>query len=67
MFILLLLKEEESSMDALRQTRRVDRDKSDRGQQPPRGAKQIVIPMTRQQYDDIWDAPTAVRSFVEGL
>ena len=54
-------------MDALRQTRRVDRDKSDRGQQPPRGAKQIVIPMTRQQYDDIWDAPTAVRSFVEGL
>lgn len=54
-------------MDAQRRTRRVDRDRSDRGQQPPRGAKQIVIPMTRQQYDDIWDTPTAVRSFVEGL
>lgn len=54
-------------MDAQRRTRRVDRDKSDRGQQPPRGAKQIVIPMTRQQYDDLWDAPAAVRSFVDGL
>lgn len=54
-------------MDAQRRTRRVDRDKLEPGQQRPRGARQIVIPMTRQQYDDLWSSPTAVRAFVEGL
>ena len=35
---------------------------------PPRkcrGAKQIVIPMTQQQYDDIWHDADRVRSFIE--
>ena len=35
---------------------------------PPRkcrGAKQIVIPMTQQQYDDIWQDADRVRSFIE--
>ena len=31
----------------------------------PRGAKQIVIPMTQQQYDDIWQDADRVRSFIE--
>ena len=33
--------------------------------QVPRGAKQIVIPMTQQQYDDIWHDADRVRSFIE--
>jgi hypothetical protein len=31
----------------------------------PRGAKQIVIPMTQQQYDDVWHDAERVRSFIE--
>ena len=36
-------------------------------QTAPRGAKQIVIPMTQQQYDDIWHDADRVRSFIEQL
>jgi len=32
----------------------VDRERKTPSTQVPRGAKQIVIPMTQQQYDDIW-------------
>ena len=34
--------------------------------QPPRGAKQIVIPMIREQYDDLWHDAKRVRAFLAG-
>jgi hypothetical protein len=54
-------------MEAQRRTRRLDRDKSDRGEQAFRGSKQIVIPMTRQQYEEIWDDPSMMRLLIDGL
>jgi hypothetical protein len=53
-------------MDARPNTRRVDRERKPAPPQPPRGAKQIVIPMTRTQYDEIWHDPWRVRAFVDG-
>jgi hypothetical protein len=41
-------------MDDRPKTRRVDREPTPSPSQPPRGSKQIVIPMTRPQYDEIW-------------
>ena len=35
-------------------TRRVNRERDAPAPQPPRGTKQIVIPMTRQLYDESW-------------
>lgn len=52
-------------MEAQKRTRRVNRDRSEHGGQPPRGARQIVIPMTRQQYDEIWSAAPRVRALVD--
>lgn len=37
-------------MDTRPKTRRVNRQRNAPATQPPRGAKQIVIPMTRQHY-----------------
>ena len=54
-------------MEAQKRTRRVNRERSPRGEQSPRGAKQIVIPMTRTQYDEMWADPRQVRSYVNGL
>jgi hypothetical protein len=48
-------------MDTRPKTRRVDRRRNAPAMQPPRGAKQIVIPMTRQQCDEIWHQPERVR------
>jgi hypothetical protein len=53
-------------MDARPNTRRVDRERKPAPPQPPRGAKQIVIPMTRAQYDEIWHDPERIRAFVAG-
>jgi len=53
-------------MDARPNTRPVDRERKPASPQPPRGAKQIVIPMTRTQYDEIWHDPRRVRVFVDG-
>jgi hypothetical protein len=53
-------------MDARPNTRPVDRERKPTPPQPPRGAKQIVIPMTRTQYDEIWHDPQLVRAFVDG-
>ena len=54
-----LPQEEDAKMDARPKTRQVDRERKTPPPQPPRGAKQIVIPMTRPQYDDLWhDPPT---------
>ena len=54
-------------MDARPNTRPVDRERKPAPPQPPRGAKQIVIPMTRTQYDEIWHDPRRIRAFVDGL
>src|SRR3954462_15183061 len=52
-------------MDARPNTRRVDRERKPAPTQPPRGAKQIVIPMTRPQYDEVWHDPERIRAFVD--
>ena len=54
-------------MDARPKTRQVDRERKTPSTQVPRGAKQIVIPMTQQEYDDIWHDADRVRSFIEQL
>src|SRR3954453_15784505 len=54
-------------MDARPNTRPVDRERKPAPPQPPRGAKQIVIPMTRPQYDEIWHDPRRIRAFVRDL
>ncbi len=51
-------------MDARPNTRPVNRERKPTPPQPPRGAKQIVIPMTRQRYDEIWHDPQLVRALV---
>jgi hypothetical protein len=53
-------------MDARPNTRRVDRERKPAPPQPTRGAKQIVIPMTRARYDEIWHDPRRLRAFVDG-
>lgn len=49
-------------MEAQRRTRQVHRDKLARSGQAPRGAKQIVVPMGRQEYEEIWRSPAALRA-----
>ena len=51
-------------MDARPKTRPVHRERNTPTTQPPRGAKQIVIPMTRPQYDEIWHDTERLRGFV---
>ena len=53
-------------MDARPKTRQVNRERKTPPPQPPRGAKQIVIPMTREQYDDLWHDAQRVRAFLAG-
>jgi hypothetical protein len=52
-------------MDARPNTRSVNRERKPQPSQPPRGAKQIVIPMTRAQYDDIWHRTEPLRTVVD--
>jgi hypothetical protein len=51
-------------MDARPNTRSVNRERKPDPPQLPRGAKQIVIPMTRQQYDELWLDSEALRAFL---
>ena len=51
-------------MDARPKTRQVNRERRT-PPQAPRGAKQIVIPMIRQQYDGIWQDAERLRAFVD--
>src|SRR4051812_10742417 len=51
-------------MDDRPKTRRVNRERNTQTPQAPRGARQIVIPMTREQYDQIWHDPRRVRASV---
>jgi hypothetical protein len=53
-------------MGARPNTRQVDRERKLPPPQAPRGAKQIVLPMTRPQYDAIWQDPGRVRAFLDG-
>jgi hypothetical protein len=53
-------------MDARPNTRRVNRERKPSPPQPSRGAKQVVIPMTRSQYDELWHDPERIRALVEG-
>lgn len=52
-------------MDAQRQTRRLNRDKLDGTEQVPRGGKQIVIPLSREQYREIWSSPEQLRRYLD--
>ena len=53
-------------MDDRPKTRPVDRERKPSPPQPPRGAKQIVIPMTRTQCDEIWHETERLRAFLAG-
>ena len=51
-------------MTAQPKTRHVHRQRETPLPQAPRGVKQIVIPMTRPQYDEIWQDAQRVRAFL---
>ena len=51
-------------MNARPKTRPVNRERNAPTPQLPRGAKQIVIPMTQTQYHDLWHQADRLRSFV---
>lgn len=53
-------------MDARPKARRINRERKAPAAQAPRGAKQIVLPMTRPQYDEIWRDAERTRAFVDG-
>ena len=53
-------------MDARPKTRQVNRERTTPPSQAPRGAKQIVLPMTRPQYDDLWHDAERMRAFLVG-
>jgi hypothetical protein len=53
-------------MAAQPKTRRVHRERTAPAPQLPRGAKQIVIPMTRPQYDVTWHQADRVRAYLAG-
>jgi hypothetical protein len=52
-------------MDAAKKTRALKRTRPAGGPQPQRGERQIVVPMTRQQYDDAWRNPRSTRALVD--
>ena len=52
-------------MNAQPNTRPVDRERKPAPPQSPRGSEQIVLPMTRTLYDEIWHDPQRVRAFVD--
>ena len=52
-------------MDAPQRTRRVNRDRSGQPWQAQRGARQIVIPLTREQYEACWHDPVQVRALLD--
>ena len=52
-------------MDARPKTRRLNRERKTPAPQVRRGAKQIVVPMTREQYEELWTHPDRLRAFVD--
>src|SRR6059058_4180298 len=53
------------TMDAPKRTRSCRRQPPAASTAPPRGARQICLPMDRQTYDRIWDDAPAVRRLVQ--
>lgn len=54
-------------MDARPKTRRLNRERKTPSLQPLRGAKQIVVPMTHEQYEELWPHPDRLRTFVDAI
>jgi hypothetical protein len=52
-------------MDAPKQTRVLNRNRSSNPSQSQRGDKQIVIPMTRQQFDECWRDADKMRTIMD--
>ncbi len=52
-------------MDARPKNRRINRERIAPPTQPPRGVNQIVIPMTREQYEELWHQPDRLRAFLD--
>jgi hypothetical protein len=52
-------------MDVQQRTRSCDRQREPEIEKTPKGAKQIVIPMTQQKYDRVWNNPVQVRQTVQ--
>ena len=55
------------SMDAPKRTRVLNRSRSADPSQPQRGEKQIVIPMTREQFEQCWHDAGKVRKIVDSI
>lgn len=54
-------------MDAPKRARVLNRNRSADPSQPQRGEKQIVIPMTREQFDQSWHDPSRMRIIVDRI
>lgn len=52
-------------MDAAKKTRVLNRNRPSDTPQSQRGDRQIVLPMTRQQYDALWHDPDATRALID--
>lgn len=52
-------------MDAPQRTRQLNRDRSRTDVQAPRGAKQVVIPMSAQEYQPCWHDARRMRELVD--
>ena len=52
-------------MDAQKKTRRVNRERKTCGEQVPQGAKQVVLPMTEEEYQEVWEHPQKLRPLID--
>src|SRR5580692_7096614 len=55
------------SMDAPKRARKVDRNRPAASSQCQRGERQIVLPMTREQFDENWHDAGKMREFVDRI
>jgi hypothetical protein len=55
------------SMDAPKQARKLDRNRSANPSQRQRGDRQIVIPMTREQFEESWHDSVKIREIVDRM
>lgn len=54
-------------MDAPKQARVLNRNRSADSSQPQRGDRQIVLPMTREQFDESWHDSSKMRIIVDAI
>ena len=54
-------------MDAPKQARVLNRNRSADPSQPQRGDRQIVLPMTREQFDENWHDSSKMRKIVDAI